>query len=228
MSYTCYLGEVEFPTPSKLTVKIKNKNKTLVLLNEGEINFLRVAGLTEIVVPFEFSMLGEDQTPDYYLEILEKLKTSKEPTQFILVRTSPSGDVLYDTNIKVSVEDYDIVEDAKEGLDVSVEVNLKQWRDYGTKTVTVEDDTSTSDSQTTEAATDDTAQTAVVVTVETERETSTAPSTASYTVKSGDTLWGIAKTYYGDGSQYTKIYEANKDKISNPYLIYPGQELTIP
>lgn len=40
--------------------------------------------------------------------------------------------------MKVSVEDYTITEEGKNGLDVSIDVNLKQWRDYGTKTVTVE------------------------------------------------------------------------------------------
>ena len=44
----------------------------------------------------------------------------------------------------------------------------------------------------------------------------------------GDTLWAISAKYYGAGAQYTKIYGANTDKISNPNLIYPGQVLTIP
>lgn len=43
------------------------------------------------------------------------------------------------------------------------------------------------------------------------------------------TLWGIAKTEYGDGSQWPKIYNANKDKIgNNPNLIYAGTTLVIP
>ena len=71
MSYTCYLDGTEMPTPSKLTVKIKGKNKTLILLNEGEINFLRQPGLTDLVVPFVFPMLTGDHTPDFYLGILE-------------------------------------------------------------------------------------------------------------------------------------------------------------
>ena len=53
-------------------------------------------------------------------------------------------------------------------------------------------------------------------------------STNTYTVKKGDNLWNIAKKHYGKGSQYTKIYNANKDKIKNPNLIYPGQVLVIP
>ena len=51
----------------------------------------------------------------------------------------------------------------------------------------------------------------------------------TYTVKSGDCLWNIAKKYYGNGADYTKIYNANKGVIGgNPNLIYAGQVLTIP
>ena len=51
----------------------------------------------------------------------------------------------------------------------------------------------------------------------------------TYTVKKGDCLWNIAKKFYGKGSDYTKIYNANKGTIGkNPNLIYPGQVFTIP
>ena len=50
----------------------------------------------------------------------------------------------------------------------------------------------------------------------------------SYTVQAGDTLWGIAQQYYGDGRQYTRLAQANRDIVSNPNLIYPGQTLVIP
>ncbi|SEQ74972.1 BON domain-containing protein [Rosenbergiella nectarea] len=49
-----------------------------------------------------------------------------------------------------------------------------------------------------------------------------------YTVKSGDTLSGIAKQVYGDANQYNKIFEANKPMLSHPDKIYPGQSLRIP
>ncbi len=51
----------------------------------------------------------------------------------------------------------------------------------------------------------------------------------TYTTKSGDSLWNIAKKFYGDGSQYTKIYNANKKLIgSNPNIIKADITLTIP
>lgn len=55
-----------------------------------------------------------------------------------------------------------------------------------------------------------------------------APSAAStYTVKSGDTLWKIAETQYGQGEGWTNIWQANRADISEPDLIYPGQKLSI-
>lgn len=49
-----------------------------------------------------------------------------------------------------------------------------------------------------------------------------------YTVKSGDTLSGIAKEQYGEASKYPKIFEANKHMLKDPNKIYPGQVLRIP
>jgi len=50
----------------------------------------------------------------------------------------------------------------------------------------------------------------------------------SYTVKSGDTLSKIAREFYGDASEYMKIYNANRDQLSDPDKIKPGQNLVIP
>lgn len=60
---------------------------------------------------------------------------------------------------------------------------------------------------------------------------SSAPAAGTgqtYTVKSDDSLSKIAKHFYGDGNKWHRIYEANRDKIKNPDLIHPGQELIIP
>ena len=49
-----------------------------------------------------------------------------------------------------------------------------------------------------------------------------------HTVQRGETLGKIAKHYYDDASKYTSIFEANKDILKDPNLIYPDQELVIP
>ena len=43
-----------------------------------------------------------------------------------------------------------------------------------------------------------------------------------------DTLWSIAKSYYGSGASYPKIFDANRNILSDPNKIKPGQILTIP
>ena len=224
MAYYFYLDKVLLPiAPSKLQLKVNNQNKTLTLINDGEINILKKPKLTDIdfdamipQVKYPFALYKDGfQKASYYLKKLEQLKTSQEPFQFIVTRTLPNGSMLFDTNLKVSLEDYKINEDKNEGFDIVISVSLKQYKDYGTKTANITF-----------------AQSKPKATVQTPRpaESSPAPkSTArTYTVVKGDCLWNIAKKFYGNGSQYPKIFNANKDKIKNPNLIYPGQVLTIP
>lgn len=218
--YSFFIDGMELPiAPQKLTVKIKGNNKTLTLINEGDINFLRAPGLTEITFDAVLPMLGQYsfangyRRPGSYLNKLESLMTGKEPFRFLVSRVSPSGRLLYDTNMKVSLENYTVTEDATKGPDVTVSITLKQYISYSTKTVTVVKPKP---------------EKKPVVQQKKKRETSSAPKVKTYTVKSGDCLWNIAKKYYGNGAQYTKIYNANKGKIKNPNLIYPGQVLAIP
>ncbi len=58
-----------------------------------------------------------------------------------------------------------------------------------------------------------------------------APAAAepkTYTVQPGDTLSGISKQFYGHAGEYMKIFNANKDKLTNPDVIRDGQVLVIP
>jgi LysM repeat protein len=54
------------------------------------------------------------------------------------------------------------------------------------------------------------------------------PATPTYTVQAGDTLYGIAQQYYGDGKYWAGLYQANRSTISNPNQIDVGQVLAIP
>ena len=221
MAYKMYLDGVLVPvTPSRVTVKVNNQNKTLVLISGEEINLLKDCGLTDISfdlllpqVPYPFTN-GEAQGADYYLSLLERLKDGKQPFQWILSRSRPDGAALLYSNLTVGLEDYQIDDDAGEGFDITVAVKLRQYRSFGTKTVTI-------------TPSPDASRPTATVTPPA-RETSGAPNNATYTVKSGDCLWNIAKKQLGDGSRWGEIYELNKDKIKNPNLIYPNQILTVP
>lgn len=220
--YDFYLKKCLLPiAPQKLEIKINNANETITLINEGEINILKTAALTDIEfeceipqVQYPFATYQSGfQKAQYFLDYFEELKTSKEAFQFIVSRTLPDGTVLFSTNIKVSMEDYKITEQAKNGFDLTVKISLKQYREYSTKTVNI----TISNSKPTATAT------------ETRATTNTTSSAQTYTVVKGDCLWNIAKKFYGSGAKYTVIYNANKSVIgSNPNLIYPGQVLTIP
>lgn len=228
--YDFYLKTCLLPiAPPKLKVKINNANKTVTLINDGEVNILKLAKLTEIEFecripqekyPFAVYKSGFHNA-DYFLEYFESLKVNKQPFQFIVCRKRPDGKRLFFTNIKVSMENYTITEDAEQGFDILVNIKLKQWRDYGTKTVKFMLNTDNAESE--EAA---------KAIVESQREATdspTPPSPQTYTVVKGDCLWTIAKQFYGNGALYTKIYDANQSVIGgNPNQIYPGQVLTIP
>lgn len=57
---------------------------------------------------------------------------------------------------------------------------------------------------------------------------SLAPKQQTYTVAAGDSLSKIAKQFYGNANEYMKIFEANKDKLTDPNAIKVGQQLVIP
>ncbi len=126
--------------PSKLKIGFASQNKTLNLINEGEINILKDPGLLEI----EFdAMLPNTQYPfsiykdgfvkaDDFIDKINKLKMDKT---FSIYRDTDTTrrHCPFNTNIKVSLEEYEMEEDADEGFDVILSIKLKQYKVYGTK-----------------------------------------------------------------------------------------------
>lgn len=148
MAYDLYLGKMLMPiTPSKISMAINNQNKTINLINDGELNLLKSAGLTDVQftllipqVSYPFARYGDGKFvgASTYLDYFEQLKQAKQPFQFILSRCMPTGKALFDTNMTVSLEDYTITEEAKNGFDLQVAISLKQYKHYATKTISVE------------------------------------------------------------------------------------------
>lgn len=230
--YEFYLDDLLLPVaPESVDTKISNQNKTVTLINEGEINLLKSPGLTEIsftaFIPgvkypwARYQRISASQIwhPIKYLNKLEELKNSLEPFTFLIFREwHGKTDKDFKTNIRVTLESYTIKEAAKNGEDIMVDIKLKQYKPFGTKTITIKQETA-------EAAS--------------EREAPSNPP-KSYTVDYGDTLGGIAQKTMGDGTKWPKIYELNKAAIEdaavkaghesamNGNIIVPGTVIKIP
>ena len=120
----------------------------------------------------------------------------------------PDGKVSFTTNMQVSLEEYQIIEDASNGFDITFGVKLKQYKAFKTQSMTIK---SNSEGE-------------KVAEAKVEREETKEPA-KTYQVKKGDTLWNIAKKELGAGNKYQDIAKLNN--LSNPNLIYPGQILKL-
>lgn len=217
--YYFYLGNMVLPiTPAAINISFAGQNKTLTLVNDGEINIIKDSKLQDIA--FDFLLPAHNYPFANYpsgfvgqaafIDYLKRLKMKKKPFQFIIARFKPNNTPLFYTNVKVSLENYSLKEDAGNAFDVVVSIKLKEYKEYGTKTLKINEQNDTA-------------------TLESVRDTSNSPaptSTTQYEVKEGDSLWAIAKKIYGDGSKYSIIAEANQ--IKNPTLIHTDQKLTLP
>lgn len=240
--YYMYLRSILVPVmPEKITMKIGNRNKTIDLANDGEVNLLKSPALTDI----EFAlMIPNVELPFanyrhgfkgayYYLEYIERLKTKKEPFSFIVYRYLPTvsemilerngetrtktkvnqkGKNIYQTAMKVTLEEYTIEEAAEEGFDCIIKIKLKQWKEFGTKVAKIKK-TSTGKQ---------------TVTVKQSRTAKKIKLPTTHKVTKKDTIWILAKKYYGDELKYLPIWKANKKKLKNPEDLKVGMKLKIP
>lgn len=200
--YSFYLGGILFPiAPAKLEIKSKNKNKTLTLINEGEINLLKEEGLKDItftvMIPakkYPFAKyLGGFLPIQYYISMLESMKRLKKPVQFIVLRNNTTLASIYNTNLAVSLEDYHIIEDAESlGEDINISISLKEYKD---KTGSLLKKITT--------------VAGVSKFMMSKVRTSTKSTPRNYTVKNGDTLLLIAKKELGDEKQCERLLKLN-------------------
>lgn len=229
-----------FPiTPAELSIKVGSNNKVVTLIDEGDINILKSPSLIEVEFEARFPMRKypySREVRDFqtYWDKFKELKEKKKSFRFIVARATPNGKRTWDTNLLVALEDVELNESADEGDDVLVSFTLKQFKEYGVKTLPVKKLQSAVVFKSTPTVTT-TSTSAKKRPVEKKTET-----VQTHTIQSGDCLWNIAKKYYDDGSKYTLIYKANKDAIeadarkhgysssSNGHWIFPGLKLIIP
>ena len=216
MPYEVYIDDMLLPIqPQKIPIKYPGQNETATLINGEEINITRPPGLAEISIDVVLPQMdypcamwdGSVEDAEEFISRLQDLKESGDTFEFIVIRDS------FDTNMDVTLEDYKVSDDVKEGLDLVVSITMKEARHYGTKIMNF----AIVPEQPIPAA----------ASPEPERPAA-RPQVKTYTVKSGDCLWNIAKKQLGDGNRWKEIHNLNLDKISNPNLIHAGLVLVMP
>ena len=216
MPYTVYLSNIPMPvTPSKIETKIKNQNTTLNLIDGSEINIIKPPGLTE----FSFELLIPQVKypfaayPDFVAAIVNdsKLKYSEAFAGNQFVEAQYYLDFLeilkkmqkpFPFRIERSTPDNIKLFETKVEMDVTLE-------EYSI----IEDAANGFD------------LTIPVRLKQYRPYLSQKVDITSYTVKQGDTLWGICKRFLGDGSKYPQIAKLND--IKNPNLIKVGQVIKL-
>ena len=215
MSYYFFMNKIQLPVPpSKLSVKVRNQNKTFSLINEGEVNILKNTGLSEIsfecLIPnqnYPFSQnFGGYRKAEYYIDNFETMKVNQKPFQFIVCRMMNKFNMLFNTNLTVSLEDYDIKEDAGNGFDSIANIKLKQYKMYGTKEISVSEN-----------------EDGTVTATEKNPRLSTKEQPDFYKIAGTETLWEVCRSKLGNADKYMEI--AFKNGISNPNDIQRGQVL---
>lgn len=212
MAYIFYIDGVPLPVaPSKMRLSMKNRNGFATLLSGEEVSLLKSPGLTEIsfdaMLPqqkYPFGYYPDGFVPaSFYLNRLETLKKDRKPFQFLVSRVTPEGRLLHDTNLKVSLEDYSVSDDAGDGMDATVSIRLREYRAFGLKEISAGSDGAAGSGETRD---------------------SKSPA-KSYVVKKGDCLYNICKAQLGRGDKCWEI--AKRNGIKNPNLIYPGQVIVL-
>ncbi len=204
--------EIDIPVlPEKLKVTSPGNNDTATVLVLGDILILRKKGLRTVAWDSFFPVndapfvTGRITDPVEIVKAIQKARDSLDPVRFLITGTD------LDINVRMGVETFDYEERAGELGDFYYSIKLSEWKDYSPRRIVLPQEP------------------AKPAQAKEPERTGEPPKQKTYTVKAGDCLWNIAKKFYGKGSDYTKIYNANKGTIgSNPNLIYPGQVFTIP
>lgn len=232
MAYYFFIDDIMLPVPPpKMSLKVHNKNKTVTLINEGEINIIKKPGLSEIsfdvllpnqYYPFSnydatlrsaamtevFGTSFAFRKASFYLDLFERLKTFKNPFRLIITRMSPRFELLFSTNLLVTLESYSIEESAQDGFDVIVPLRFKQYRPYSTKELEVTED-------------ENGQLKAVVKPVR--MDTQSIPET--YTVTKEQSIWEAVKRASGGSLSVKDIMNLNK--LSDPTDVFDGMVLSL-
>lgn len=218
------------PETFNMTIEQEGTKKNVVGL--GAINIIGDVKLQAINFEAEFpcrersyiTTKNQFKGPYFYLNKFQGYMNNKTPIRFVLTRNYDEAKDLKNVSMLVTIDKLDIKEEAGEEGDLKISFNLSEFKPYTSKVL------NTVIKQKIHIIKQNTPTRQVTAPIS---NNTSAGQSRNYTVVKGDCLWNIAKRFYGDGKQYMKIYEANKNntgknKIIKPALIYPGQVFVIP
>lgn len=218
--------------PEKFSMTIEQEGTKKTVVGLGAINIIGEVKLQTISFEAEFpcreqsyiTTKNQFKGPYFYLEKFQEYMRNKTPIRFVLTRNYDEAKDLKNISMLVTIEKLGVDENAGEEGDLNISFSLLQYQPYESKVVNI---VVKKKIHMIKQSTPPRQATAPI------NNNSSGTQTRRYTVVKGDCLWNIAKRFYGDGNQYMKIYEANKNntgknKIIKPALIYPGQVFVIP
>lgn len=207
--------------PERIKTKFGTKYQNYDIISKGTVKIPR--GLEAETISWDGTFYGKSKRN----EVMIREWTSPTECVKVLRNWMIKGTVLRllvtETNINydVTISDFEPIETGAYGnIDYSITFTIyKELKIYTTSELKI----------------------AAFVKKTVPRPTPAPQSSRTHTVKSGDTLWGIASKYYGSGTSWQKIYSANSSTIEatakryrggrgsdNGHWIYPGTVLTIP
>lgn len=220
MSYAVYFkygsNKYKLPVnPEEITRTREMNVETYQVLGSGEVSIPTYLGLEQFRFEAEFPSTdyhylesGSHADADYYEKMLKKAQKNQKPLRFIA-----SNGITDDISVMVLVKSMEVVEKAGEEGDKNITLTLLEYQAPGKRYVAVQTDVGNVRQEETSAAA--------------QIENPAVVENKVHTVQRGDTLWGIAKKYYGNGALYPKIVAANPE-IKNPNVIQVGQVFSIP
>lgn len=192
--------------PSEIAIQRERRYETVNIINLGEIDFSDGEKVHEVAFS-SFFPAEYDSSYCQYASVPDPVEAMNQLTSWMDGKTPVRLIIAGMLNTLVQVSAHKSAIKGGEPGDIYFDINLRTWREIRVRTQ---------------------AEAAATVAGSTPRA-DLSPVPKTYTIKTGDTLWAIAKLQLGDGSRWSEIYALNKGVIGNkPEMIYSGTELRMP
>ena len=204
-------NQIRLPVPPpSFKVLRQNSTQTVTISQLGEVNLWGPELLKTITIqsfwPYRYMptycKYSNFIKPNEFIDWVNKAKNSKNPVRLVITDSKTGLDI----NMECLIEQFDTEVRGFNG-DIDFTIGFREYRRINVVETPVAPPPKPDDSN--------------------NNNSNNNNGYEWYTIKKGDTLWGISKRKYGKGSKWSTIYNANKDKIKNPDVIIPGWKIKV-